>query len=127
MITAQFFPQGEMNFAEGCLQKRGKQPAIFSREEHAKDLVLTWDDLHSQVSSLVAALRADGIRKGDRICAAVSNVSETVICMLAAGAIGAIWSSVSPDFGEEGVLERFTQIQPKVFFYSAHYFNQNKR
>jgi len=124
MIEAQFFPDGQMNFAECCLKKRGSEPAIIFTQEHTKDQEISWDNLHDRVSQLVQALRRDNIQKGDRVCAVVANVPETVICMLATSAIGAIWSSVSPDFGVEGVLERFLQIKPKVFFHSDHYYNK---
>jgi acetoacetyl-CoA synthetase len=126
IIDTRFFPRGVMNFAEGCLAKRGPGPAIIFTQEHTKEETISWDDLYARVAALVIALRADGVRKGDRVCAVVANVPETVICMLAVGAIGAIWSSVSPDFGVEGVMERFCQIQPKVFFHSDFYFNKNR-
>jgi acetoacetyl-CoA synthetase len=124
MIDAEFFPDGRVNFAECCLNNEGNDSAVVFTQEHTRSEEITWNGLRDNVSSLAEALRRDGLKPGDRVCAVVANVPETVICMLASLAVGAIWSSVSPDFGVEGVLERFSQIQPKLFFHSDYYYNK---
>ena len=127
MIDTQFFPDGTCNFAECCLVCSGDGDAIIFTQEHTESSTLSWEALRRQVSILSQALRRDGVCPGDRVCAVVANVPETVICMLASLSVGAVWSSVSPDFGVEGVLERFSQIQPKVLFHSDFYYNKNRK
>ena len=124
MIDTVFFPDGRVNFAECCLNHEGSEIAMVFNQEHTRSESITWDSLRSKVSTLAEALRYDGLIPGDRVCAVAANVPETVICMLASLAVGAIWSSVSPDFGVEGVIERFSQIQPKVIFHSKYYYNK---
>jgi acetoacetyl-CoA synthetase len=126
MIHAKFFPNGCLNFAENCLRKRGKEPAIIFTQENATETIVTWDELRERVCKLSSSLRLRGLRKGDRVCAVVANTPEAVICMLATVSVGAVWSSVSPDFGSEGILERFCQIQPKLFFHTDQYYNKNR-
>lgn len=126
MLDATFFPNGMLNFAENCLRRNDDSMAIIFTQENRDDQEVTWRDLFNMVARLSAQLRSDGVRKGDRICAVAANVPETVVCMLATTTIGAIWSSVSPDFGVEGVLERFSQIEPKVFFHSNWYINKGR-
>lgn len=126
MMSTQFFPQSYFNFAENCLKRRDSGDAIVFSRELIDNSTMSWSALYDSVAQLANAMRADGLRKGDRVCAVAANVPETVICMLATASIGAIWSSVSPDFGVEGVMERFGQIEPKMFFYSSHYFVKNK-
>ena len=126
MIGCQFFPESSLNFAENCLRRRDDAPAIIFTQENLLNRVVSWDELYRQVYLLIHRLRAGGLVKGDRVCAVVANVPETVVCMLATASIGAIWSSVSPDFGVEGILERFAQIEPKVFFHTDSYYNKNR-
>jgi acetoacetyl-CoA synthetase len=126
MMSCKFFPNSVFNFAENCLKRRDNGIAIMYNRELIESFSMTWLELYNAVGNLVAALRADGLKKGDRVCAVVANIPQTVICMLATATVGAIWSSVSPDFGVEGILERFSQIEPKVFFYCDHYFVKNK-
>jgi acetoacetyl-CoA synthetase len=87
---------------------------------------LTYIELYDQVSRLAQAMRAMGVTAGDRVAGFVPNMPETVIAMLATASIGAIWSSCSPDFGVQGVLDRFGQIQPKVLFSADGYFYNGK-
>src|SRR5262249_19743733 len=87
---------------------------------------LSRDELYAQVSRTAQALRAAGIKEGDRVAGFLPNMPETVIAALAAAAIGAIWSSCSPDFGVEGVVDRFGQIEPRVVFVADGYFYNGK-
>ncbi|MBW8282336.1 MAG: AMP-binding protein, partial [Rhizobium sp.] len=115
MLGARFFPDARLNFAENLLSESGDEDAMIFRGEDKVEDRWSWDRLRHAVSRLQQAFRAMGIAKGDRIAAMVPNMPETVALMLAAASIGAIWSSCSPDFGEQGVLDRFGQIEPKLF------------
>ncbi|TCR91179.1 acetoacetate--CoA ligase [Rhizobium sp. BK376] len=126
MLDARFFPDAELNFAENLLTESGEGDAlIFRGEDKVRDR-WSWDRLTATVSRLQQAYRAIGIRKGDRIAAMMPNMPETIACMLAAASIGAIWSSCSPDFGEQGVLDRFGQIEPKLFIACSGYWYNGK-
>lgn len=127
MLDARFFPDARLNFAENLLSESGDDDAmIFRGEDQAEDR-WSWDRLRHAVSRLQQAFRAMGIEKGDRVAAMVPNMPETVALMLAAASIGAIWSSCSPDFGEQGVLDRFGQIEPKLFLAVDGYWYNGKR
>ncbi|WP_160011673.1 acetoacetate--CoA ligase [Rhizobium sp. 18055] len=115
MLDARFFPDATLNFAENLLSGEGAGDAIIFRGEDKVHDRWSWDRLRDLVSRLQQAMRAQGIGPGDRIAAMMPNMPETVAFMLAAASIGAIWSSGSPDFGEQGVLDRFGQIEPKLF------------
>ncbi len=128
MLEARFFPDAELNFAENLLARTGSDDAIIFVGEDKAHSRWSWDDLHALVSRLQQAYRALGIGKGDRIAAMMPNMPETVALMLAAASIGAIWSSCSPDFGEQGVLDRFGQIEPKLFVTcDAYWYNGKKQ
>lgn len=118
MRADRFFPQARLNFAENLLAKAGAdgEDAIVFRGEGRVERRLSWGALRALVSRLAQAMRAEGVVAGDRVCGMMANVPETVAIMLAATSIGAVWSSCSPDFGERGVLDRFGQIEPKLFF-----------
>lgn len=126
MTDAQFFPGGVVNFAENCLRLRDDAPAIAFGLENRPPILISRHELYKRVSRLVQWLRDGGVGKGDRVCAVVSNTPDSVVCALATLSVGAIWSSVSPDFGVEGVVERFAQITPRVFFHSDSYYNKNR-
>ena len=127
MINSRYFPDSEFNFAENCLKSRDPNEAcIIFRQEAGPDRAVSYSELSQCVRELAIALRSDGVCKGDRVCAVASNVPETVVCMLATLSLGAIWSSVSPDFGETAILDRFMQIRPKVLFFSSTYINKGK-
>ena len=117
MPGAQFFPDAKLNFAENLLRAPGpgSADAMIFRGEDKVSYRLTWDELKAMVSRLQQALRAAGVGEGDRVAAMLPNLPETIALMLAVTSIGAIFSSCSPDFGERGVLDRFGQIEPKVF------------
>jgi len=121
MPGAKWFPEARLNFAENLLRDRdGSDAIVFWGEERVRRR-LSWNDLHDLVSRLSQALRAAGVAKGDRVAGYLPNLPEGVAAMLATASIGAIWSSCSPDFGIQGVLDRFGQIAPKVFFCADGY------
>jgi acetoacetyl-CoA synthetase len=116
MPGAHFFPDARLNFTENLLRRTDDGPAIVAAAEGADDRVVSWAELHDQVLRAGAALRAGGVRAGDRVAGMVANVPEAIVASLAAAAIGAVWSSCSPDFGVQGVLDRFGQIGPVMLF-----------
>lgn len=126
MLDARFFPDAALNFAENLLSRSGPEAALVFRGEDKCSSSWSWDELSELVSRLQQAYRAMGIGKGDRIAAMMPNMPETVALMLAAASIGAIWSSCSPDFGEQGVLDRFGQIEPKLFIACDGYWYNGK-
>ncbi|TCL96279.1 acetoacetyl-CoA synthetase [Rhizobium sp. PP-WC-2G-219] len=127
MTQARFFPDASLNFAENLLRKTGSDDAIVFRGEDKVSSRLSWDALAALVSRLQQALVALGIGEGDRVAAMMPNLPETVALMLATASLGAIWSSCSPDFGEQGVLDRFGQISPKLFIVCDGYWYNGKR
>ena len=127
MPGARWFPDARLNFAENLLRRRDEAPGIVFRGEDRVRRALSFAELHDAVSVLAQALRAAGVVKGDRVAGYLPNMPEAVIAMLAAVSIGALWSSASPDFGVQGVVERFGQIAPKVLFSADGYFYGGKR
>ncbi|MGB6117319.1 MAG: acetoacetate--CoA ligase [Mesorhizobium sp.] len=127
MPGASFFPDASLNFAENLLSRRGGDDALVFRGEDKVSRRLSWDELRAQVSQVQKALVAEGVKAGDRVAAMMPNMPETIVCMLAATSLGAIWSSCSPDFGEQGVLDRFGQIEPVVFVTVDGYWYAGKR
>ena len=127
MPGARFFPDATLNFAENLLMKSGPTEAIVFRGEDKVRTRMSWDELRALVSKLQQLFRAQGVKKGDRVAAMMPNMPETIACMLAAASLGAIWSSCSPDFGEQGVLDRFGQIEPVVFIAPDGYWYAGKR
>ena len=126
MPGARFFPDARLNFAENLLKKTGSSNAIIFRGEDKVERRLSWDELHAKVSQLQQLFAKLGVKQGDRIAAMMPNMPETVAAMLAATSIGAVWSSCSPDFGEQGVLDRFGQIEPVVFIVPDGYWYAGK-
>ncbi len=127
MTTAHWFAGGELNFAEHLLRYRGDRAAIVFFGENGTRTELSFDALYTQVSRAAAGLRAAGVVKGDRVGAFLPNCPEAIVAMLAASSMGAIWSSCSPDFGINGVVDRFGQIEPKVLVCADGYFYNGKR
>jgi len=126
MPGAQWFPGARLNFAENLLQRRdGATAIVFWGEDRVKSRV-TYAELYEEVSRFAQALRAAGVETGDRVAAYMPNLPGTVIAMLAAASIGATWSSCSPDFGVQGVLDRFGQIEPKILIAADGYFYNGK-
>ena len=121
MPGARWFPEASLNFAENLLRHRDDRPALIFRSETGETAEFSFNELHQAVAHTAEALRAAGVVTGDRVAAYMPNVPETVIGMLATTSIGAIWSSCSPDFGIDGVVERLGQIQPRILFCAAAY------
>ncbi|RUV56995.1 acetoacetate--CoA ligase, partial [Mesorhizobium sp. M5C.F.Ca.IN.020.29.1.1] len=126
MPGAAFFPDAKLNFAENLLKKTGLGDAIVFRGEDKVERRLSWNELHALTSRLQQLFLSLGVKKGDRIAAMMPNMPETVAAMLATASIGAVWSSCSPDFGEQGVLDRFGQIEPVVFIVPDGYWYNGK-
>ncbi len=126
MLAARFFPEARLNFAENLLARHGQEHALVFGGEDTVRGRWSWDRLRTEVSRMQQAMQAAGIRRGDRIAAMMPNVPETVALMLAAASLGAVWSSCSPDFGEQGVLDRFGQIEPSLFFACDGYWYNGK-
>ena len=122
MPGARFFPEARLNFAENLLRRTDDSPAIVFSGEDQVQRSLTARELRRAVERCASALRKAGVGSGDRVAAFIPNIPEAVIGALAAAAIGAVWSSCSPDFGVQGVLDRFGQIQPKVLISADGYF-----
>lgn len=126
MLGAKWFEGAELNFAENLLRYRDNYIALISSRENSVTIRITYSELYSIVASLSLSLRELGVKKGDRVVGFVNNIPESIIAMLAASSLGAIWSSCSPDFGYKGVLDRFGQIQPKILFAIESYYYNGK-
>ncbi|TRC89030.1 acetoacetate--CoA ligase [Mesorhizobium sp. WSM4303] len=126
MPGASFFPDATLNFAENLLKKTGSSDAIVFRGEDKIERRLSWNELHQLTSRFQQLFLSLKVKKGDRIAAMMPNMPETVAAMLAAASIGAVWSSCSPDFGEQGALDRFGQIEPVVFIAPDGYWYNGK-
>ena len=127
MPGASFFPDARLNYAENLLRKRGGGDALVFRGEDKVVRRMSWDELRALVSRLQQLFQSLGIKAGDRVAAMMPNMPETIGAMLATASIGAVFSSCSPDFGEQGVLDRFGQIEPKVFIAPDGYWYGGKR
>ncbi|AVR89878.1 acetoacetate--CoA ligase [Thauera aromatica] len=126
MPGAQWFPDARLNFAQNLLRARDDQDAIVFWGEDRVHNRLTRAELYRAVAHFAAALRAQGVVAGDRVAAYMPNLPETVIAMLAAASIGAVFTSASPDFGVQGVLDRFGQTAPKVLLACDGYYYNGK-
>ncbi len=124
---AQWFPDATLNFAENLLRSRSDDTAIYFRAEDQVDYSLTHAELYQQVASLAAWLKAQGLQPGDRVAAYLPNMPEAVVAMLAATSLGAVWTSTSPDFGVDSVVDRFGQNEPRFLFTVDGYFYNGKR
>jgi len=120
-LGPKWFLETRLNFAENLLRHRDDRDAIVAWNERGAQRRLTYRQLADEVARVASALRAMGVTVGDRVTAFMPNIPETVIAMLATTSIGAIWSSCSPDFGANGVLDRFGQIEPRVLFCTDGY------
>jgi len=127
MPGARWFPEAKLNFAQNLLKFRDDRPAIIALHENGQRISLTHAQLYDQVAQISAALQKAGVKPGDRVAGFVPNCHYALIAMLAATSLGAIWSSCSPDFGFNGVLDRFGQIQPKFLFATDGYLYNGKR
>lgn len=127
MPGASWFPGATLNFAEHLLRYRDNRTALISHLENGERRTLTYAELFAHVSHVAAFFRGHGISTGDRVVGFMPNVQETVVAMLAATSLGATWSSCSPDFGLQGVLDRFGQIAPSLLIAADGYYYNGKR
>ncbi|WP_161867003.1 acetoacetate--CoA ligase [Pseudomonas yangonensis] len=121
MPDAQWFPGATLNFADHLLRRRDGHPALVAIAEDGSREQLSYAQLAAHVAGLQRALRSAGVGIGDRVAAFMPNTWQTVVGMLASASLGATWSSCSPDFGTQGVIDRFGQIEPKVLIAAAGY------
>jgi acetoacetyl-CoA synthetase len=126
MPGAHWFPEAQLNFAENLLRRRDDSEALVFWSENGAQSRLTREELFRETARCAAALRAAGIVAGDRVAAYLTNIPETVIVMLAAATFGAVFSSCSPDFGVQGAVDRFAQIEPKILFVTDGYWYNGK-
>ncbi len=124
MPGARFFPDATLNFSENLLRRRDDGTALIFRAEDKVERSQTWKELYDEVSRIARALAQLGVKPGDRCAGFVPNAPEAVTAMLAATAVGGVWTSCSPDFGTQGVLDRFGQVEPTVLFAcDGYYYN----
>mgnify|MGYP001316292858 FL=1 len=115
MPGAKWFDGAEINYTEHIFRNRKTdKPAIIHASEIRETSEITWNELYKQTAAMQKTLKNLGVQKGDRIVAYAPNIYETIIVFLASASLGAIWSSASPDFGTQSVIDRFKQIEPKV-------------
>ena len=126
MPGALFFPDAKLNFAQNLLKHRDDAEALVFRGEHKVQRSLSRRELYDEVSRFARALRHAGVQSGDRVAAYLPNMPETIIAMLATSSIGAVWTSCSPDFGPQGVIDRFGQVEAKIFIACDGYFGSGK-
>ena len=122
-----FFPDSKLNYAENILKKKSSDPAISFLSEKGFEEEISWGQLYNKVCKFSNYLKSTGLKKGDRVAAYVPNKIESVISFLACAKNGIVWSSCSPDFGTQGVVDRFKQIEPSILITSDHYFYNGKK
>ena len=125
--NSHWFEGARLNFAENLLRYRDDKTALVGYTEGKKPNRLSYRDLYGRVARCAEGLKKLGVKEGDRVAAMVPNIPETVVAMLATASIGALWSSCSPDFGYQGVLDRFGQIQPKILISADGYCYNGKQ
>jgi acetoacetyl-CoA synthetase len=121
MPNAKWFCGSSLNYAAHCLRHNSSQAAIIAANESGGDTKISWTELKAQVSSLAAYLRQIGVTRGDRVAAYIGNTPEAIVAFLATASLGAIWSSTSMEMGLGSVVDRFSQIEPKVLFAATNY------
>jgi acetoacetyl-CoA synthetase len=121
-----WFVGARLSFTENLLRHRDEREALVFWNERGRGRAITYRELGDQVAAVAAALESEGVGPGDRVAGFLPNLPEAVIAMLAAASLGAIWSSCSPDFGANGVLDRFGQIRPRVLFCADSYLYAGK-
>jgi acetoacetyl-CoA synthetase len=122
-----FFPDSKINYSENILKKKTNDIAINFLSETGLEENITWKLLYEKVCKFSFYLKSLDLKKGDRVAAYVPNKIESIVSFLACAKIGVIWSSCSPDFGVQGVVDRFKQIKPKVLITSDYYFYNGKK
>ena len=126
MPGARWFPNTRLNFAQNLLRRQDAALALIFQAEDKVTRSISFAELYAQVARLADGLKQAGVVPGDRVCGFMPNMPETVAAMLASASVGAVWSSCSPDFGVQGVLDRFGQISPKVLFSADGYWYNGK-
>jgi len=126
MPGARWFRGARLNYAENLLRYRDEHVALIFKSEARESTRMTYAELYDQVARCAKSMRDCGVIPGDRVVGFLPNMIETVVAMLASASIGAVWSSCSPDFGINGVLDRFGQIEPKILFTADGYFYNGK-
>jgi acetoacetyl-CoA synthetase len=127
MFGTRHFPDGRLSFAENVLRRTDDSAAIVFNGEGQRRRTLTFAELRRDVAKFASALQAAGVRSGDRVAGYIPNMPEAIVAALGAAAMGAVWSSCSPDFGVQGVLDRFGQIEPRILVAADGYFYGGKR
>ncbi len=122
-----FFSDSKLNYTENILKKKSSDLAISFLSEQGFEEEISWDQLYNKVCKFSNYLKSIGLKKGDRVAAYVPNKIESIISFLACAKNGIIWSSCSPDFGTQGVVDRFKQIEPSILITSDHYFYNGKK
>jgi len=122
-----FFPDSKLNYAENILKKKSSELAISFLSEKGFEEEISWEQLYNKVCKFSNYLKSIGLKKGDCVAAYVPNKIESIISFLACAKNGIIWSSCSPDFGTQGVVDRFKQIGPSILITSDHYFYNGKK
>ena len=117
MIGTRWFTRAKLNYAEHIFRNKTKdRPAIIFQSEKSELVEISWETLEAEVAAVSTWLKQRGVKPGDRVAAVLPNIPQAVVAFLAANAVGAVWSSCSPDFGKPAITERFAQIEPKVLF-----------
>ena len=122
-----FFPDARLNYAKNLLKKNNEKKSIIFKSENGYKTALSWENLNLNVTQVSNWMKSNGIKKGDRVAAYLPNIPETVIAYISTSVLGAVWSSCSPDFGTAGVIDRFSQIDPKILFIGDKYFYNGKK
>ena len=122
-----FLPNAKLSYAENLLKKNNDDDAIIFKSENGYKTVLSWKDLNLNVATISHWMKLQGLKKGERVAAYLPNIPETVVAYISTAVLGGIWSSCSPDFGTTAVIDRFSQIKPKILFISDIYFYNGKK
>lgn len=123
---ARFFPDSKINYAENILRDRSDKPAIIARTQDGPDKILTWKQLYEQVSLWEQALRAAGITEGDKVAVYLPNIPEAMIILFAASSIGAVFASAGMEMGQADLINRFSQVKPKILVTTSGYVHGSK-
>ncbi len=126
-IKCNFFEDSKINYAENCLNKEDNTNAIIFCNENNLKKSLSWKQLREKVFKLSYFFKKNNVNKFDRVAAVLPNLPETVVCFLATSQIGAIWTSCSSDFGEQAIIDRFKQIEPKILIVTDYYYYNRKK
>lgn len=126
-MKARWFPEASLNFAENLMRYQDPHTALICCDETGERKRISYRELHGAVAQLRAFLVTQGVQAGDRVAGILPNAEHAVIAMLATSSLGAIWSSCSPEFGEQGILDRLSQVQPRVLFAVERYLYAGKQ